>query len=58
MRMFLPEFKLSSSTLADWMAKREAQSRIIRAIPFPSSMQEQKLFPSVPTRLTEPSATV
>jgi len=38
-------------------AKREAQSRIIRAIPFPSSVQKQDLFPSVPTRLTEPDAT-
>jgi hypothetical protein len=38
-------------------AKREAQSRIIRAIPFPSSAREQKLFPSVPARLTEPAAT-
>ena len=38
-------------------AKREAQSRIIKAIPFPSWARKQNLFPSVPTRLTEPAAT-
>jgi site-specific recombinase XerD len=34
-------------------AKREAQSRIVQAIPFP----KQQLFPCVPTRLTEHVAT-
>jgi integrase len=37
--------------------KREAQSRIVRAIPFPSETWEQKLFPSVPTGLTASAAT-
>jgi integrase len=38
-------------------AKREAQSRLVQAIPFPEVTPEQSLFPNVPTRLTETAAT-
>lgn len=38
-------------------AKREAQSRLVQAIPFPDSGAENVLFPNVPTRLTEVAVT-
>jgi integrase len=38
-------------------AKREAQSRLVQAIPFPQVAQKRDLFPNVPTRLTETAAT-
>jgi integrase len=34
-------------------AKREAQSRLVQAIPFPDVTKERSLFPNVPTQLTE-----
>lgn len=38
------------------LAKREAQSRLVQAIPLPSGA-EDVLFPNVPTRLTEEAVT-
>jgi integrase len=34
-------------------AKREAQSRLVQAIPFPDVKRERESFPNVPTELTE-----
>lgn len=39
-------------------AKREAQSRIVRSIPFPVSNLKNDSFPNVPRRLTDSAATV
>ena len=39
-------------------AKREAQSRIVRSIPFPVSNPKNDSFPNVPRRLTDSAATV
>ena len=38
-------------------AKREAQSRLVQAIPFPDVTKERSLFPNVPTQLTETAVT-
>ncbi len=38
-------------------AKREAQSRLVKAIPFPHLTRERGLFPSVPMQLTETAVT-
>ncbi len=38
-------------------AKREAQSRLVQAIPFPELTRERGLFPNVPKQLTETAVT-
>ena len=38
-------------------AKREAQARLVQAIPFPAVTPQTELFPNVPTQLTEMAAT-
>lgn len=38
-------------------AKREAQSRLVQAIPFPDLTWEREMFPNVPKRLTETAVT-
>jgi hypothetical protein len=38
--------------------KREAQSGIVQALPFPRETWEQSLFPDVPRRLTGTAVTV